>query len=218
MAFVSSGEAHLTDELVEIITDELNIKRFEFVAEAGRLVNYRVLPENKLLGPRFGARFPQVRAALAQMDPAGLAAAVQAGQSVHLEVDGQAVDLAPAELVVQALPVEGLAVLSEHGVTVAIDAALTPELRAEGLVREFVRRVQDLRKSAGLEVSDRIRLAVQASPTLAEALATWREYIMSETLALELSAGAPPEDWASAVDKFDGETVTFGLAKMEAGG
>jgi len=217
MAYVSSGEAHLTDELVEIITDELNIKRFEFVAEAGRLVNYRVLPENKLLGPRFGARFPQVRAALALLDPAGLAAAVQAGQSVHLEVDGQAVELTPSELVVQALPVEGLVVLSERGVTVAVDAALTPELRAEGLVREFVRRVQDLRKSAGLEVSDRIRLAVQASPTLWDALATWREYIMSETLALELSAGAPPDHWASAADKFDGETVTFGLAKMDAG-
>ena len=215
MAHVSSGEARLTDELVEIITDELNIKRFEFVAEAGRLVNYRVLPDNKQLGPRFGARFPLVRAALAQLDPSKLAAAVQAGQNVHLEVDGETVELAPSELVVQALPVKGLAVLSDHGVTVAVDATLTPELRAEGLAREFVRRVQDLRKSAGLEISDRIHVAYQASPTLADALATWREYIMSETLALELNAVSLPESWASATDKFDGEMVTVGLVKAE---
>jgi isoleucyl-tRNA synthetase len=107
--------------------------------------------------------------------------------------------------------------LSDRGVTVAVDAALTPELRAEGLAREFVRRVQDLRKSAGLEVSDRIRLACQASPTLADALTTWRAYIMSETLALELNTRVPPVNWASAADKFDGEMVTFGLIKAEPG-
>jgi len=213
MAYVSGGAGSLTAELAEIVTDELNVKTFEFVSEAGTLVNYRIMPDNKLLGPRFGAQFPKVRAALTSADPAKVAAAVNAGQPVTLTVDGQTVDLAPNEVVVQTTPVEGLAVASDHGVTVAVDATLTPELRAEGLSREFVRRVQDLRKAAGLDISDRIRVVYEASPVLADAVKSFREYIMAETLALKLEAAPLPDGLPSVTDTFDGETVKVALER-----
>jgi len=212
MAYVSSGEkASLTPELVEIIVDELNVKSFEFVEQAGKLVNYRVLPDNKALGPRFGARFPRLRAALAQADPEKLAQAVNAGQPVTLVVDGETVELKPGEVLVQTAPVEGLAVATDHGVTVAVDTTLTPELRNEGLAREFVRRVQDLRKSAGLDVADRIKVYYDASSKLDEAVRAFGAYVQAETLALELVAGAVPAGLPQVVDNFDGEAVTVAL-------
>jgi isoleucyl-tRNA synthetase len=90
---------------------------------------------------------------------------------------------------------------------------LTPELVREGLAREFVRRVQDLRKTAGLEVADRIRLFVTASEGLRSALEAHRDYVMAETLTVDLQFAPAPEDAATAEDKFDGETVTVGLVK-----
>ncbi len=81
---VHAGKAVLRPELVQIVEDELNVKAFEFVEQEGALVNYKVLPDNKLLGPKFGARFPQLRAALAQADPAKVAATVRAGNPVTL--------------------------------------------------------------------------------------------------------------------------------------
>ena len=214
MAYVSAGEkASLTPEVVEIIVDELNVKSFEFVEQAGRLVHYRVLPDNKALGPRFGAKFPRLRAALAQADPERLAQAVNAGQPVRLVVDGETVELNPGEVLVQTAPVEGLAVATDHGVSVAVDTTLTPELRNEGLAREFVRRVQDLRKSAGLDVAERIKVYYEASPTLSEAVGAFGEYIQAETLALELVAGAVPAGLPQVADNFDGEQVTVALER-----
>jgi isoleucyl-tRNA synthetase len=209
----AGGKHTLLPELVDIIIDELNVKVFEFVEEAGKLVNYRVLPDNKLLGPRFGASFPRVRAALMALDPAKVAAAVLAGQPVSLSVDGGTVELAANEVLVQTTPVEGLAVSTDHGVSVAVEAVITPELRAEGLARELVRRVQDLRKSSGLEISDRIRVVYSASPVLAGAAAMFRDYIMNETLALSLEPGEPASGMATVSDRFDGEEVTLGLAR-----
>jgi isoleucyl-tRNA synthetase len=93
---VYAGKATLRAELVEIVEDELNVKAFEFVEEEGQLVNYKVLPDNKLLGPRFGARFPLVRAALAAADPAKVAASVRLGLPVRLEMGGEPIELARA--------------------------------------------------------------------------------------------------------------------------
>ncbi|UCH59392.1 MAG: isoleucine--tRNA ligase, partial [Anaerolineales bacterium] len=152
----TSARQNLDQELVDIVMDELNVKGFEFVQEATRLVTYRVLPDNKLLGPRFGAQFPKVRAALAELDPAKVANAVSAGLPITLDVDGQRVELAPEEVLVQTQPAEGLAVASDKLATVAVDATLTPELKAEGLAREIVRRVQAMRKEAGFDIADRI--------------------------------------------------------------
>jgi isoleucyl-tRNA synthetase len=209
----AGGRRSLDDEFVEIITDELNVKTFEFVEQASQLVRYQVLPDNKLLGPRFGAQFPKVRAALAATDPAAVAANVQAGLPVALVVDGQPVDLKPEEVLVQTHPVEGLAVSADKFATVAVDATITPELRAEGLAREIVRRVQDFRKQSGLDIADRIELYLVISAGLEPALATHRDYIMSETLTRKLVLGSPPQGFATTTASFDGEQLTIGLRK-----
>ena len=102
---------------------------------------------------------------------------------------------------------------SDEGVTVAIDTELDEKLIAEGLAREFVRRVQDLRKQADLDIADRIELYYSVSPGLAEAIQSFKDYIKGETLALELKSGPVPQDAPQSKDEFDGETMQVGLIK-----
>jgi isoleucyl-tRNA synthetase len=215
MAYAGGGKS-LSPELVDIVTDELNVKAFEFVEEAGKLVNYRVLPDNKLLGPKFGALFPRVRAALAALEPAAVAAQVQSGQPLSFTVDGQTVELSPSEVLVQTMPVEGLAVMTDKGVSVAVDGTITPELKAEGLAREIVRRIQDMRKKAGFNIEDRIVTYYQtqsSSPSLSEVFTKWASYLCSETLTVALNAAVPPEGAYVEEQQVEGETVTLGVVR-----
>ena len=208
---VHAGNASLQKELVDITMDELNVKAFEFVKQEGALVHYKVLPDNKLLGPKFGAHFPQLRAALAQADPTKVAASVQAGLSFTLVVDGETVELAPEAILVSTDPLPGLAVAADKYITVGIDATLTPELKAEGLAREIVRRVQDMRKKAGFNIEDRITTCYQAQGELARVFSTWGEYIAAETLSTKLLADPAPQGSYVEEHKLEGETVTLAV-------
>jgi isoleucyl-tRNA synthetase len=208
---VYAGQAVLRPELVEIVEDELNVKAFEFVAEEGRLVNYKVLPDNKLLGPRFGARFPQVRAALAAADPVKVADCARAGIAYPLELEGETVELSPAEVLVSTEPAPGLAVAADKYTTVAIDSTLTPELRQEGLARELVRRIQDMRKKAGFNIEDRIATWYQAEGELAEVFHIWAEYIANETLTTSLLTGTAPEGAFVEAQTVEGAQVAIGV-------
>jgi isoleucyl-tRNA synthetase len=214
----AGGKRSLRPELVDIVIDELNVKAFEFVEEPRQLVNYRVLPDNKLLGPRFGPQFPKVRAAVSAADPSFVAERVLAGLPVSLEVDGQIVELAPEEIVVQTEPVAGLAVASERGITVAIDANLTRELRAEGLAREVVRRVQAMRKEAGFNIDDRIHTSYQFEgkhDMLSDVMQTWSAYIQAETLSTTLAKEDLPQGAYSETHKIEGETIALAVRKLQ---
>ena len=120
-------------------------------------------------------------------------------------------ELAPDEILVTPQPREGFAIASESGVVVALDTHVTPELKQEGQAREVVRRVQDLRKTAGFEISDRIVLTYQAGGELKATFEQWAAYIQSETLADELREGEP----AGTIDdgEIDGAKVRLGVAK-----
>jgi isoleucyl-tRNA synthetase len=209
----AGGQVPLRDELVEIVTDELNVKSFEFVEQASRLVTYRVMPDNKLLGPRFGALFPKVRSALVAMDPIRVAESVAAGVPLAIEVDGQTLELASNEIVVSTQPAEGLAVASDKLATVAVDATLTPELKAEGLAREVVRRIQAMRKDAGFDISDRITTWYQGGSELAAVFEKWEVYIMSETLTTRLVKGAATEGAFTETQTVDGQEITLGISR-----
>ncbi len=213
MLVYAGGQVSLSDELVEIVTDELNVKSFEFVEQASRLVTYRVMPDNKLLGPRFGALFPRVRTALSAMDPVRVAESVANGVPIALEVDGQMVDLTPSEIIVSTQPAEGLAVASDKLATVAVDATLTPELKAEGLAREVVRRIQAMRKEAGFDISDRITTWYQGDSELAAVFETWEAYIMSETLTTRLVLGEAPQGAYTETHNLDGQQLTLSVLR-----
>jgi isoleucyl-tRNA synthetase len=211
LAFVSEGSAELSTELVEIVADELNVKALEFVSDADELVSYKVLPNNKLLGPKFGADFPKVRAALAALKPAEVATKLAAGEPVTFELNGETISLTDEEVLVSTEAAEGMAVAADKLVTVAIDTVITPELKAEGLAREIVRRIQAQRKNADFNIEDRITTWYVASGEMAEVFSTWGTYIQAETLSTKLIAGEPPAEAFVERHKLEGETVTIGV-------
>jgi isoleucyl-tRNA synthetase len=201
-----------------LITDELNVKALEFAENEAELVTYRLMPDNRALGPRFGPLFPKVRAALAEANPQAAVTILRAGQKLALDVEGQLAELGAGDVIITPQPRAGFAVKAEGEHVVALDTAVTPALKAEGLAREFVRRVQDLRKTAGFDIADRIATYFIASPELAAAVMAHAEYIQSETLSVALTAGSGPDGAAVAEDTFDGEKVSLALEKIQESG
>ncbi len=173
-------------ELAEVLSEEINVKEIEVVSEVGELVNYKLMPNNRILGPRFGRSFPKVRAALMALDPAEGARVLQSGEMLSIDVDGETITLDSEEVLVQTESRGGMAVASDKGVTVAVDTELTPELLQEGYARDLVRAINNMRKDAGLDIADRIELAYQASGEVAAAFINYAAYIKQETLALVL--------------------------------
>jgi len=200
-------------ELADVLAEEINVKVIEIVTEVGELVNFKLLPNNRALGPKLGPLFPAVREALAQLDPAVAAAALQAGQPLELRVNGQVVSLSGEDVVVQTESRGGLAVASEKGVTVAVDPHLTPELVQEGYARDLVRTINDMRKNAGLDISDRIALAYEAEGDVAAAVVAFADTIKQETLATQLSAGMLDNSYRQEVE-VGGSRVALALRKL----
>ena len=135
------------------------------------------------------------------------------GQTLQVNVDGTEYGILSEEVEVKAQAKEGFAVAEEGPYVAALVTELTPKLVQEGLAREFVRRVQDLRKNADLDVADRIELFVEASAGLRSAIEAHKEYITAETLTSTLQFGSPPSQASLAEDSFDGESVKVGLVK-----
>ena len=170
-------------------------------------------PLPKQLGQKYGSRYPAIRKALLETNSEEAARTLMAGEPLQLIVNGENLEILPDEVEVRAQAREGFAVAADGAYLAALVTELTPELINEGLAREFVRRVQDLRKTAELEISDRIRLYYQATPGLIKAVDAFEDYIRTETLAVELSRGNPPGNSTSIQDQFDGEELTLSLIK-----
>jgi isoleucyl-tRNA synthetase len=200
-------------KMESLVMDELNVKELELVENESQLVTYNLLPDNRVLGPKFGARFPKLRAALAAIDSSRAVATLRAGKNLALDMDGDSVELEPAHVLVTPQPKTGFAVKSDGEFVIALDTKMTDSLRAEGLAREFVRHVQDLRKSAGFEIEDRIATYYEASGSLAQAVSQFGDYVRGETLSVALRVGAAPAGAATIQDSFDGENVTIGIVK-----
>jgi len=193
--------------LADLLKDEINVKELEVVKEVGELVQYRLLPLNRVLGPKYGRLFPQVRQALMATHPAVAVAKLHAGENLPLEVEGQTIELSPDEVLIQTQAAGGYAIASDKGVTVAVDTTITLALAQEGLARDIVRLIQVLRKKAGLNLDDRIRVIYQTEDEqLAAAIQAHAGYITAETLANELAAGLPfPLEGAAVLSPADAE-------------
>ena len=163
----------------DIIREELNVKDISFGDDETALANLSLKADFKRLGPRFGAQMKAAAAAIAAL-PANLAGALARGETVPLTIQGTETTLAPDEVVIRREPREGLVVAAEGNIVVALETALTAALLAEGLMREFVSRVQALRKEADLEVTQRIEVTFQADDEVAAALDAWQDTILEE--------------------------------------
>ena len=209
----STPYALLPAPMIDIIADELNVKSVEFVQEAEALVQYKVLPNLKLLGKKLGKLVPATRKALAEADADAIVAGVEAGENITLTVEGQDIEFAPEELLVQTEPAEGLAMAADKLITVGIDTNISEALAAEGLARELVRRIQNMRKDAGFEISDRITIYHQAEGTVHRVFKAWSDYIKTETLAEAIEHQLIPEAAFQRKERVDDDDVMLGVQR-----
>jgi isoleucyl-tRNA synthetase len=213
------GLQSLPGELLAQIADELNVKELAPLdGDAGALVRYLVKPNFRALGKRFGSATQQVAAAIATTDASNLAAALQSDDTTTVQVDGEAVVIGPDDVIITQVPAAGWTVAAEGSETVALEVTISAELRREGLAREFVRLVQDARKSDGMDVTDRIALRWSTGDgELSAALHEHRAMIAGEVLAVEFGPAPPgtaepdPEAAAEAAASHRHDSAELGV-------
>jgi isoleucyl-tRNA synthetase len=210
----TSEERMAIERFADLLADELNVKHVRPLSASGEAAAFSLNPLPKQLGQKYGSRFPAVRQALLNLEPEAAARALLEGKPIEVTADGEVLAILPDEVEVRVQAKSGYAVAADGAYLAALVTDLTPELVQEGLAREFVRRVQDLRKTAELDISDRIILYVAATDNLKAAIQVFKPYIQGETLATELSFAPAPPETVIISDEFDGERVSIGLKKV----
>jgi isoleucyl-tRNA synthetase len=205
-ALLLHGGTDLEPAIEAEIEAELNVKSLERLDSLSGLMGWSVIPNFRLLGPRLGSRVNDIKAALAEADGSALHA--QLAQQGWIDIAGER--LTAEEVEVRAEKHEALALVEDDGWAVALDLELDDALRAEGTARELVRALNDARKLAGLEISDRIAVTIDADPKLEAVIDSHRDTIMSEVLARSLSIG--PGDGSIEID---GTTVAISIARVD---
>jgi isoleucyl-tRNA synthetase len=218
-----------------LIREELNVKRVEFAAAADHYITYTVLPDLKRLGPRLGKRLPALRQAIAQADGGQLLATLSAEGNVTLPLADGPVTLDAEDLQVRLKAKEGWAAAQGRSSVVVVSTDLTPELVSEGLAREVVHAIQNCRKEMNCQYTDRIRVVLATtSPELHAAVDSHLQYVMQETLSVELNSNVLTEadseadafgkPFGGAIEKFyqfdlkiAGHDVTLGIGVTGTG-
>lgn len=210
----ATGFEDLSPELRAQITEELNVSSLATLAEVGgSLVDTTAKANFRALGKRFGKGVQAVAKAVAEADAAALSAALRDGTAT-VTVDGEAISLAPDEVIITETPREGWSVASDSGATVALDLEITPELRLAGLARDAIRLIQEARKNSGLDVADRIAVRWTASsPSTTEALTAHAPLISEEVLATDFATGEADEAYGAPFTD-EGLSLTFRLRKI----
>ncbi|HEV2726782.1 MAG TPA: class I tRNA ligase family protein, partial [Solirubrobacterales bacterium] len=194
-----------------LVTAELNVKELDFVSDESELVSYSAKPNYRALGPRFGKKMPQVAAAVAALDAAHVAQVLADGGEIGISIEGTDHTLGPDDVTLALQPLEGYEVEAEAGHAVALQLELDDELRREGLAREIVHAVQNARKAAGLEITDRIDLTLAGDPDLLEAAQAHQDYLAGEVLATSVSYDGENN---GAAAKIDGRELSIGVSRV----
>ncbi len=204
------------ERLAEVVREELNVLALRFVAAADELGTYTVKPNFRALGPRFGKLMPQLAAAVAALDPAEVAAALRDERTVTVSIAGTDHELGGDALTLALAPLAGYGLEREGSHAVALDLTLDAELIRAGDAREIVHAIQACRKSTGLEITDRIELALGGDEELLDAAREHEHYIARETLATAVAYPAgpagEPNDWSASIE-IGGRELKIRLAR-----
>lgn len=196
------------------LLEELNVKRVSVRDDAASMYSVTLVPNQKMLGPKFGRQLNAAKEAISKLDGKAVAFALAAGESVTVNVEGTTATLGREDVAVQRSFADGWVGSGEGRTVILLDSRVTAALRAEGLAREITRHVQELRKSAGLDIADRIVLALQTeSAALREAIQQCAEYICRETLAVRIVEEVPGGGLARTDVEIDGDKLTIVIGK-----
>jgi len=202
-------------KIENVLKEELNVKSVRDASEMGGLLGFEIKPNLRILGPKYGKQIGEIRNAIASADANEIARASEAGEKISLN----GFDLESDEVLIERVALDNYAVATDAGYAGAVLTEVSDELKAEGTAREVVRLVQNLRKTSGLEISDRINLWISCSDDVTGDLMGHSDYITEETLAENIELGAVLSDDAQGVaasdsiDLDDGSKVTVNLEK-----
>ena len=202
----------LSDFYKEIIEDELNVKKMSFTDDVRDFTSYSFKPQLKTVGPKYGKHLNSIRAALSSIDGNAAMDELKAGGELKLDIDGQEIVLLESDLLIDTAQMEGYVSESDNDITVVLDTNLTPELIEEGFVREIISKVQTMRKEAGFEVMDKIRISLTGNQVIEGIFRAHEADIKAEVLAEDVNyneVSGYTKDW-----KINSESVTLGVEKI----
>ena len=193
--------------------DELNVKKVVFTDDARAFTTYNLKPQMRTLGPKYGKLLGRIGQHLKEMDGNDVVDAFHRGENVTFTLEGTEVTLSKDDVLTEATQKPGFSAQMEGDVTVVLDCNLTPELIAEGYQREMVSKLQNMRKDAGFEVSDRIEVTYEAGDELAAAIEAGRDFIMQSVLATSFARAAAPEGAVSQEWDLNGKKAVLSVRK-----
>ncbi len=202
-------------KIENVLKEELNVKAVRNASNMGGLLRYEIKPNLRILGPKYGKQIGDIRDTIAASDANEIVRASEAGETIKLS----GFDLQPDEVIIERVPLKNYAIATDGGYTGAVLTVVSDELKAEGTARELVRLIQNLRKSSGLEISDRINLWISCSVNIKKSLETHVNYISEETLTQNLDLGAVLSEDALGIAAMnsltldDGDKISVALEK-----
>ena len=196
-----------------LIMNEVNVKRIELVAETAGLITKRIKPNFKTLGPKYGKYMKQIAALTAAFTQEQIAA-VESAPETTLDLGGERITVTAADFEITSEDMPGWLVTSEGKLTVALDITVTDDLRREGVARELINRIQNIRKDSGFEVTDRIRVEIEAKEAVVGAVAAYADYIGQQTLARDVRTAALPEGEFVVESEIDEEPLKIAVTKL----
>ena len=196
-----------------LIMNEVNVKRIELVAETAGLITKRIKPNFKTLGPKYGKYMKQIAALTAAFTQEQIAA-VESAPETTLDLGGERITVTAADFEITSEDMPGWLVTSEGKLTVALDITVTDDLRCEGVARELINRIQNIRKDSGFEVTDRIRVEIEAKEAVVGAVAAYADYIGQQTLARDVRTATLPEGEFVVESEIDEEPLKIAVTKL----
>ena len=202
----------LSDFYKEIIEDELNVKEMTFTDDVRDFTSYTFKPQLKTVGPKYGKFLGGIKAALAELDGNKAMDELKANGQLKLDINGQEIVLLESDLLIDTAQMEGYVSESDNDITVVLDTNLTPELVEEGFVREIISKIQTMRKEAGFEVTDKIKVSLADNQVIEGIFRVHEAGIKAEVLAEEVvynTVSGYTKDW-----KINSEDVRLGVEKI----
>ena len=195
-----------------LVMSEVNVKQIELIEQTAGVITKRIKPNFKTLGPRYGKYMKQIAALVATFDQQRIAE-IETSEKLMLEVAGEQLEVTREDFEITSEDMPGWLVASEGKLTVALDITVTDELRREGVARELINRIQNLRKDSGLEVTDKIAVEVEALDELSDSLAVFGDYVAQQVLAVEIKAVAEPAGEFAATTDLDEKPLRIALSR-----
>ncbi len=187
-ALIDGKYEELISDLVPLIKEELNVKEVEFTKNLKEYMNFSLKPNFKVAGPKLGSKIKAYGGALAKLDAAEIVPKLQAGETITIDLDGEDFDIDQELVMINTSAKEGFNVTIENNLFVILDTTLNEELLNEGYAREFISKIQQMRKNNEYEMMDNIEIKYSGDEEITKAITEYEEYIKSETLALKIES------------------------------